>query len=57
MTSEGRKKGIKVHTELSITKDDIITQFLQGDILWDKKKIIKRTKKIEEQVNQIWGNI
>lgn len=53
---EGRKKGIKAYADLSITKDDIVTPFETGDTVWGEDKIIERTAKIEEEINQIWGN-
>lgn len=55
MNGEGRKKGIKAYAELSITKDDIVTPFENGDIIWDENKIIARTANIENEINQIWG--
>jgi len=56
MNGEGRKKGINAYADLSITKDDIVTQFENGDTVWDENKIITRTANIEKEVNQIWGN-
>lgn len=55
MSGEGRKKGIKAYADLLITKDDIVTPFDNGDTVWNENKIIERTNKIEEEVNQIWG--
>lgn len=54
MNGEGRKKGIKAYADLSITKDDIVTPFENGDTVWDEYKIIARTDKIEKEINQIW---
>ena len=56
MNGEGRKKGIKAYSDLSITKDDIVTPFENGDTVWDENKIIARTANIENEVNQIWEN-
>jgi hypothetical protein len=55
MNGEGRKKGIKAYADLSITKDDIVTPFGNGDTVWDEDKIIERTAKIEKEISQIWG--
>jgi len=55
MKGHGRKKGIISYAELSITNDDIVIPFQNGDKVWDEFKIIARTKKLEEEVNQIWG--
>jgi len=56
MNGEGRKKGIKAYADLSITKDDIVTPFENGDSVWDENKIIARTDNIGKEINQIWGN-
>lgn len=55
MNGEGRKKGIRSYAELSITKDDIVIPFQNGDTVWDENKIISRTANIEKEVYQIWG--
>ncbi len=56
MNGEGRKKGIKAYANLSITKDDIVTPFDNGDTVWHENEIIARTVNIEKEINQIWGN-
>jgi uncharacterized protein with ParB-like and HNH nuclease domain len=56
MNGEGRKKGIKAYADLSITKDDIVTPFENGNTVWDENKIIARTANIGKEINQIWGN-
>jgi len=56
MNGEGGKKGIKAYADLSITKDDIVTPFGNGDTVWNENKIIARTDNIEKEVNQIWGS-
>lgn len=55
MNGEGQKRGIKAYADLSITKDDIVTSFERGDTIWDEHKIIERTAKIEEEIQEIWG--
>ena len=51
---EGRKKGIKSYADLSITKDDIIVPFDNGDKVWDEAKIKARTDQISKDVLSIW---
>ena len=55
INGEERKKGIRAYADLSITKDDIIIPFDNGDKIWDEAKIIERTQKLEEEIKQIWG--
>lgn len=55
MNGEGRKKGIKAYADLSITRDDIVAPFENGDSVWDETKIKTRTDKLAEEVKQIWG--
>jgi uncharacterized protein with ParB-like and HNH nuclease domain len=52
---DGRKKGIKAYADLSITKDDIISKFDSGDLVWDEKKIIQRTQELNSEVLAIWS--
>jgi hypothetical protein len=54
MNGEGRKKGIKAYADLSITKDDVVTPFDNGDTVWDEEKIMERTAKIEKEIKDIW---
>jgi hypothetical protein len=54
MEGEGRKKGIKAYAELSITKDDIVNPYENGDKNWDEKKIEERTNKLEKEIMEIW---
>ena len=54
MNGEGRKKGIKAYADLSITKDDIVIPFEEGDTVWDENKINERTINLENEINQIW---
>ena len=56
VNGEGRKKGIKAYADLSITKEDIVILFENGDTVWDENKIIARTANIEKEINQILGN-
>lgn len=55
MNGEGQKKGIKAYADLSITKDDIVAPFEQGDKVWNEEKIISRTNKIWNEIKEIWG--
>jgi len=54
MAGEGRKKGIKTYAELSITKEDIVKPYENGDKNWDEKKIEERTNKLEKEIMEIW---
>ncbi|MGQ9665664.1 MAG: DUF262 domain-containing protein, partial [bacterium] len=56
MNGDKGKKGIKAYADLSITKDDIVAPFDQGETIWDENKIIRRTEKIEREIKKIWGN-
>lgn len=51
---EGRKKGIRKYADLSITKDDIIDPYDNGDKNWDEKKIEERTEKLTKEILEIW---
>ena len=51
---EGRKKGIKHYSSLSITSEDIVKPYDEGDIIWDEFKISARTKKLTQEVLSIW---
>ncbi|MEJ5283966.1 MAG: DUF262 domain-containing protein [Brevinematales bacterium] len=53
---EGRKKGMKDYASLSITRDDIITPFENGDKIWNENKIIERTNKLANEIKEIWFN-
>lgn len=55
MDGEGRKKGIKAYADLSITKDDIVEPYDNGDKNWNEEKIEKRTEKIAKEIKEIWG--
>ena len=54
MEGEGRKKGVKSYASLSITKDDIVTPFEQGDRIWDEVKIATRTNQLTTEILAIW---
>jgi uncharacterized protein with ParB-like and HNH nuclease domain len=54
MNGEGRKKGIKDYASLVITRDDIVTPFLNGNTVWDESSIEKRTKDLTEEILEIW---
>ena len=54
MEGEGRKKGIKHYSSLSITSEDIVRPFNNGDTVWDEAKIINRTQKLAQEVLAIW---
>ena len=55
MNGEGHKKGIKVYARLSITHDDIVSDFEGGDTVWDENKIEFRTARLGEEVLAVWG--
>ena len=55
MNGEGRKKGIRAYATLSITKDDIVEPYVQGEKNWNEDKIIKRTNKLEKEIMEIWN--
>jgi uncharacterized protein with ParB-like and HNH nuclease domain len=51
---EGKKRGIRYYSELSITKDDILLNYDNGDRIWNEKKINDRTLKIGSEIIKIW---
>lgn len=51
---EGRKKGIQLYADLSITKIDILSNYDKGDKVWDEKKINDRTNSLAKEVLAIW---
>lgn len=51
---DGRKKGIKHYSDLSITKFDILKPYEQGDKVWNEMKIDIRTNKLAEDIAAIW---
>lgn len=55
MNGDGRRKGIKAYADLSITKDDIVKPFEDGDKVWDESKIEIRTEKLKKEILDIWG--
>ncbi|MDO9228121.1 MAG: DUF262 domain-containing protein [Syntrophales bacterium] len=57
VNGEGKKKGMKAYAALSITKDDIVSKFDSGDVIWDENKIMDRTDAITREILQIWGNV
>ena len=54
MNGEGKKKGIKDYADLSITKQDIVKPYENGDHVWNEQKIHDRTKKLYEEMIAIW---
>ena len=56
MNGEGRKKGIKNYADLSITKDDIVEPFNNGNTIWNEKEIKDRTEKLINEIKEIWGD-
>ncbi len=52
---DGRKKGMKAYSDLSITKD-IVAAYDAGDKTWDEKKIISRTELLESEINDFWSD-
>jgi len=54
MEGEGRKKGVKSYASLSITKDDIVVPFEQGDRVWDESKIATRTIQLTTEILALW---
>lgn len=55
MEGEERKKGIKAYAELSITKDDIVTPYEIGNIVWNESKIEERTRMLKDDIMRIWS--
>lgn len=56
INGEGKKKGIRHYADLFITKEDILFPYDNGDKTWDEDKIEARTKKLEKEVREIWGD-
>lgn len=56
MEGEGRR-GIINYADLSITKDDIVTPYNNGDHTWNEGKIEKRTEKLKDEIKEIWGEL
>lgn len=54
VNGEGQKKGIKSYADLSITSDDILKPFNDGDSVWNELKIWNRTEKLFKEVISIW---
>lgn len=52
---EGRKKGIRSYGDLSITKDDILNPYDDGDKNWDERNINKRELKLFQEIKTIWN--
>lgn len=48
------KKYIRIFAELNITKADIVEPFDNGDEVWDELKIATRTRKLTNELLQIW---
>ena len=51
---EGRKKGLRKYASLSITMDDIVEPYEDGDRVWDEHKIALRTDKLTSEILAIW---
>jgi hypothetical protein len=54
VNGEGQKKGIKSYADLSITSDDILKPFNDGDTVWNEQKIWNRTEKLYKEIISIW---
>ena len=54
VNGEGQKKGIKSYADLSITNDDILKPFNDGDTVWNERKIWNRTEKLYKEIISIW---
>lgn len=50
----GRTKGIKGLSTLSITVDDIIKPYDDGQTVWNEQRIEERTKKLMKEILEIW---
>lgn len=55
INGDGRKKGIRHYASLSITNDDIIRAFDNGEKIWDEENIERRTINLGKEILQIWG--
>lgn len=55
IAGDGRKKGIKDYADLTITRDDILSPFEKGDVVWNEKKIYDRTYSLGKEILQIWN--
>lgn len=53
MNGEGRKKGIKGYSDLSITKEDIVLPYFQGNTIRDER-LIHRAQKLTKEILEIW---
>ncbi len=51
---EGKKKGIRHYSELSITKDDILSQYDAGNVTWNEKSIWDRTVALCDEIMDMW---
>nr|SPS05748.1 conserved protein of unknown function [Candidatus Nitrotoga fabula] len=54
MNGEGKKKGIKDYADLSITRDDIVKPYEDGDVVWNERKIFIRTASLHKEIVCIW---
>lgn len=55
INGDGRKKGIKHYASLSITKDDIVIPYENGNLkFWNENNIIKRTNNLFEEIKKMY---
>lgn len=55
VNGDGRKKGIKHYASLSITKDDIVIPYENGNLkFWNENNIIKRTNNLFEEIKKMY---
>ena len=54
INGEGRKKGIRAYASLSITQEDIVKPFEQGNLVWNEESIENRTKELEQLILKLW---
>lgn len=55
INGEGKKKGIRQYSELCITKDDIISPFDSGNMIWNEKSMTDRTKSLGREILEMWS--
>ncbi len=54
INGDGRKKGIKEYTELTITTRDVIDKYNSGTI-WNEKTIYDRTVELANEIRDCWN--
>lgn len=55
MNGDGRKRGIRDYSSLSITRGDIVEPYEKDRVPWNEDKIAVRNSKLTDEILQIWN--